>query len=422
MISSVSAPPTEQTPLAATLKLLAGIALTVLVLAPIQRVGGLPVSSFLLFSLLGVLVVQKIPRTPALIWAFSLLFVTLLSARTYVAAGGSIKDAAYSYIVFQQFVSFLFVWVILEHDGHDFIVRSLKAMLIGQLLLMAAQTVNFLNITDLLSPYWTWLATNVAADTNQALRFISGAESRRVPGTFGNATYAAMLCYFMARTIYLSDPRKRWLILGFVGLLLGGHRMGLLAFFLFEFIIRFLIGHSLAKGLLISFAGLCVFMLFLACMTWADSSKTYPNLVGWTINTFVIEKRLSWRDFESVFHRLNMIDWALKSPERLLIGGLSLTELPPKAYVDSEFVLRSLQFGLPGFLILLAPYLWPLTLRWDHRTVFLAFFITFLSITITVSTNPVCIPYTSIYLGLLLYNLNQKPTKADASGKLREND
>jgi len=398
---------------------LAGIALSALVLAPIQRVGGLPISSFFLFSLLGVLAIRRIPRAPSLIWALSLLVITLFSARTYIAAGGSIKDAAYSYIVLQQFISFLFVWTILENRGYEFIVRSLKVMLIGQLLLMAAQTLNLLNIVNLFAPYWTWLATNVAADVNQALAFVSGAESRRVPGTFGNATYAAMLCYLLARTIYLTDPRHRWLFLGFVGLLLGGHRMGLLAFFLFEFVIRFLTGRSFITGLLFALGGLLVFILFLGGMAWADSSKTYPNLVGWTINAFVIEQRFDWRDLESLFHRLNMINWALTSPERLLVGGLSLTELPPDAYVDSEFVLRSLQFGLPGFLLLLGPYLWPLTLCRDHRALFLAFFITFLSITTTVSTNPVCIPYLSLYLGLLLHRRRQKiRSEADKTNEL----
>ena len=113
------------------------------------------------------------------------------------------------------------------------------------------------------------------------------------------------------------------------------------------------------------------------------------------IDMFINDRSELSQDY-SVTYRLDMLKEFIYNKEFILFGGKSLASLPP--YVDSEYILRILQFGIIGFLFCIYPYIYLFKKMKNNRKYDVAVYILFMMITSVVLTNFYYIPFIMIWI------------------------
>lgn len=356
---------------------------------PILRLSGLPIPMVLL---LGVFAYPfDFDRRFARIAAFTGLYIAVLSAVHYATGQFLFRDALY----FSIFVFYLLIYLsisgALRLTGPDAFVKLLKVALVCEVVLIIAQRQNLGGINDILSPYWAQLSSNIANAT------LHGVLSFRPFGTFGNPTYAGFVFYLLARTVYVWDGRKRWLALGLVGVVLTTARMALVAMIAFEaFVLLVRAKPATRVVILVALGGLGVATVGLLIFLY-QSGVALPFSVRIIAQLFL--GMYSIQTDYSFTHRLSMIQWMGENSRMLLFGGMGSEQLPQ--YVDSEFVLRSVQFG--GFGFLLMHLVW-ISEAWKWRSLdalFLIYLTLVGSLTNTIATNVFFVTFLIIYARVL---------------------
>lgn len=301
-----------------------------------------------------------------------------------------IKDVLFSMypIIFLTQYIILFNFV-----DKDFFVTLLKYFLIIEFLVVLLQLFNFMNINvHFNSIFAYWQSVNALKDRN-----IVNLMSRPF-GTIGNPVYLAFISYLFGKIISIKTGNKKYNFLAIAIILLTGARMPLLAALIIELydnVIRKLVTSPIKS----------IFYLIVIIIVMILAIKYIPFLNMIYTRHFTGDGTIF--DDYSVYYRLSMFDLLRKNHNYIIFGGYGISNFPP--YVDSEYVLRLLQFGFVNFTILLLPYyvLFKKTIEENKiNSIYIIGFIFINMLSVTILTNLLLMQY--IILAFFLIKKEEK--------------
>ncbi len=330
--------------------------LATLFAAPIVRVGGLPIP--LLFAASGLLLVARPLRLgDRTVWALSglaaaYLLIASLGNRTYNPLLG-FKDVLYFVIPVQFLLGMALFNTILRKNPalRTVFVTFCKVFLVLQLAAVLVELANVGPILSVIKPYIRWFLLNTSS-TDLQLDYIN----IRPSGTLGNPVMLGLIGYIVGRFISWVDRRPVFLVLGIALIILTSSRAAMVAIVLAEGVAAFIQPPGFFRdlafrvtpkrlALILAAAGLLMGLLVVTFLTVPFMRAYLVALQSGGLGNV--------SDDYSIAYRNEVLAWGLSQPERLLVGGLSLAEAPE--YIDSEILMRSLQFGILGYLALQTP-------------------------------------------------------------------
>jgi hypothetical protein len=379
-------------------------ALLLFVLACVQgaRPANVPIPSALFFCTAYIVIFQpRLPNTAFRIYSVILAYITLVSIRNSLEETGSLRDFLYVGICATNFL--LTVCLLDLFDGMDIKVVG-KILLVVALLECVLQLLQYLNpagFTQAIRPllnYWASLTKSEVFNGVFAL-------NQRTPGSFGGPTVAGFVIYLLFRSAAIALNRRWITYLAIIPITVGGARNALFVFLLWEFTVPLFVTGRRAAALSI---------IGIVAIGFAASIWLFPQLFAdfFLFRTFLVysSPALLMQSL-SVVDRLTSFSWAMEHIwEVLTFGGLTATEFAVHESlvfgIDSELVLRSMQFGLMGFACFVAMNVWTGYSRRDPDWWFGMFFVMMSSLTNSLMTNFVSFPF------LILYNLCVRDARA----------
>lgn len=374
-----------------------------LVLTCVQgiRVANIPIPFALFFSIIYLIVFRpQIPATAPRLYAIVISYLLVVSTRNALSETGSVRDFLYVGICFTNLVLTLSLFDLFKTIEPRRLGMALLVVAFLEVLLQLLQYLDIGGFNSLVAPlmrFW-------ASQTNSGAFLLPGALAERAPGTFGAPTAAGLILYLIIRGAAIV-LRRRWMVyLGIIPIVIGGARDALVIFVVWEMFVQFFYHLRrnfavAAMGFLLLCAGMTIFFIF-------------PNLFAelFIFKSFTVSQSQFVEGF-SVVNRIRSIEWAIQHwQEFLTFGGITSAEMTARitwqgSGVDSELILRSMQFGFMGFLCLLAANVW-VGLFWKNPdSWFILFFALVSSLTNSTLSNFVLFPFVIIYS--LCVGLNQ---------------
>ncbi len=208
------------------------------------------------------------------------------------------------------------------------------------------------------------------------------------------APTAGIIMYLLLRTLYVIEQKNIYLIILFLALLITGWRLGLIIFIFFE-VFYSTIYRSKGFGARV---GLIALVPIILMVLLNIDHNIHQIMVLDVLNN--LNYNYIVQDF-SFTNRLEAVEYWLANYTKYIFGGFTSDQIDLYGDAfDSEFILRSMQFGMFGLLVFWLGYLSPLFkqkiyLKPDGQ--FLLFFLMATSITVTTATNIFVIPYLALY-------------------------
>jgi hypothetical protein len=370
----------------------------------------MPIPFSLFFAIFYVVVFQPpIPSAAPRIYAIVISYLLILSARNALSDTGGFRDFLYVGICFTNFAITVALFDLFRAVGATKIGVALLAIAVSEVLLQLLEILDLGGFNSLIAPilrFW-------AAQTNSQSFLSSLALAERAPGTFGSPTSASLVLYLIIRGAALVLRRPRLVYLGIIPIIIGGGRDALIIFLIWEIFVQSLLhwrrNFALATtGLALLAASILAVLAFRRMLTGLFLYRGFDVSAA------------QFAQGSSVVNRLRSIEWAFQHwPQFVTFGGVTSTELTSRiawqgSGVDSELILRSLQFGFAGFLCLLASNVWT-GLSWKNPdSWFILFFVMAASLTNAMLTDFVLFPFVIIYC--LCVNVAQIEPPREANG------
>lgn len=317
---------------------------------------------------------------------FSIIVFLLLSLLSYFQYHISIQNLIYPFILIYTCLLYCCLDNYINEKNQKKLIKGMKFFMIIQLVFCILQFTNFLGSNEILSKlYFYWQRVNAG----KAATYLE--ISYRPFGTTGNPIYTAITCYLFGQTIKAYTKDKKYYYLSLIIILLCGARMALIAFLLIEIYIN-IIKKIGSKPLT------AIFRLTLVCLILYLGYQYVPFIQKYIL--MIINGDSNILNDYSISYRLSMFDLFKYNSNYILFGGIGIENLP--SYVDCEYILRILQFGLIGFAIYLLPfgYLFK-TLKKNDIVKSIILFLILMMITVVIMTNLYFIPYLLITLIML---------------------
>lgn len=388
--------------------------LIAVVFFPLIRVASLPIPVILIFAvivLIGspVIIQSKKVVTLCLLSATYLLTVALLNSQIYPTY--SIKDIFYFFIPIQFLGGYiLFTSIFTRHElARKVFVNFCIGFLAFEGGMAVIELARLSPIITLMHPYLEWFITNTS-NTDDQLSFIMF----RPSGTLGSPVILGTLGYIVARFVSYEKKAPIWVVVGILLALVSASRMALIASAISELTLALVFYRPIRtikrKSLAIGVAG----GVALIIGGWA--MFTFIPFMAEYVNIFKSGKLSALSGDYSFSYRSEIVAWSLQRPLNLMFGGVSLVQFP--AYVDCEALMRSLQFGVVGYIMLQVP-VWCIVLvsfrnkspLFKRFAVGLIFFLLLDSFTFYPFTNPYFIIWYSL-IGAFIASQPVGQTKA----------
>ena len=294
----------------------------------------------------------------------------------------SIKELLYALIPIYTVLNYIIIYNILDKVELSKISNCAKIFLIIQLLFCVIQITGILGINEKLNDiYFFWQKTNAQKD-NAYLEI-----TYRPFGTTGSPIYLSIIAYVLGKIVEIIDNKKTFYYLSFIIIMLTGARMAIIAFLLIE--IAKLIYKGIKNNPINTIASMFAIVILIALMyNVAPFTRKY-------IDMFLYNRSELSQDY-SVTYRLGMLNEFVENKEFVLLGGKALSSLPE--YVDSEYILRILQFGILGFGLCVYPYTYLFNRIKSKKKYEVGFFILIMMITSIVLTNYYYMPFIMIWM------------------------
>ena len=202
---------------------------------------------------------------------------------------------------------------------------------------------------------------------------------------------AALGLYLAFRAAYVYTGRWFFRLLGLVAILSATARLLAVFFLLYEAVIPVLFDRR-SRSSAFSFVTIAASVFFVAIISIVN-----PRYFLVSFLSELTSGNLASND--SIGNRLASLQWALQHLGQMLtFGGIHSNEfLTLSRAVDSEIILRSLQFGLAGFfLIVLVIYYYFHKYR-SYDTYFLLLIMLWTSLTNAAASNFVLCPFLLLY-------------------------
>jgi hypothetical protein len=381
--------------------------LAILTLTQGLRLGGVPLPAVLPLSFLYIAIFRpQITFRALAIYGFVIAYILATGIRNALEPTGGIKDFLYVGVCVTSLLVSLSLSDIMESMDIVLIGKILLVVLVGETVLEFFENLNLLGVNAILDPvlkYWSSL--------NEASLFEGSLESRS-SGTFGYATLAGLICYLLTRCVAIAF-NKRWIIyLAIIPLVVTGARMTALLFFVWDVVIPIL--YSRRRKRVLGWIGAAVFVIALLV-------TFIPDIFG---KVFIFAQFIQFNTLDllmasdSIWNRFVGFQWALRHWGALVTtGGITAADFADYESlffpVDSELVLRSMQFGVIGFASLCAMNLWQGYERRDADWWFCVFIVLGSSLTTSVTTHFIVFPF------IILYNLVLKRARESYGNRRR---
>jgi hypothetical protein len=370
-----------------------GIFLIVLTCIQGIRIADVPVPFALFVGIFYVCVFRPpIPAAAPRIYAIIISYLLIVSARNALSDSGSLRDFLYIGICFTNIAVTIALFDLFQTAGARKIGIALMAVALFEVALQILEYFNMGDFNNLMAPvleYW-------AAQTNSQSFLSAPQMAIRAPGTLGAPTVAGLAIYLVIRGAAIVLRRRRLIYLSIIPIIIGGARTALVVFLLWE-----VVAQSISYGRRnAAKAARGLFFLFIVTAPFL----AFPQLSSrvFLFRSFAVSPTEFSRGF-SVVNRLRSIEWAIQHWQQVVtFGGVTSSELASRiswqgSGVDSEIVLRSLQFGFVGFLCLLASTVWTGFYWRNPDSWFVVCFVMIASLTNAMLSNFVSFPFVIVY-------------------------
>ncbi|MBD3378838.1 MAG: hypothetical protein GF408_00025 [Candidatus Omnitrophica bacterium] len=176
----------------------------------------------------------------------------------------------------------------------------------------------------------------------------------RPGGMLIHAPWFGFMMYLLGRVFFMREKKKYYLALSLAAIIISGAKGALLSFIIIEGFLFLRIHRSwLIRSGKAILAGLLLFLLLAVIYRISPYFHEVMDIIFLDYITGG-----EW-GFYSIAYRLEMYSWAFRDIAGFILGGtISVAHLSEigRTYIDSEFVMRSLQFGFIGYLLFLANY------------------------------------------------------------------
>jgi hypothetical protein len=374
---------------------LASFIVFMLVLTLVQgvRAGGVPLPMILPFSLVYIVIFRP-AMNPRLVTIYGIVlsYMLVVSFRNSLQPTGEVRDFLYIGVCIASCVVTVSLSDMVEQIDIRTLGEILLVCLLGEIVLLLMENLNLFGFNALARPlldFWASLGDTV---------IVEGSLESRAAGSFGFPTLASVICYLIVRAAAIAMNRRGLIYLVLVPLLLTGARTTLLLFLIWD----------VAVPLLLSPRRKQIFLIIASVLLLAAGVAVFiPDFYS---NVFIFAQFIRFDSLQlvlasdSVFNRLFGFRWALDHWVNLLtVGGITSADF--SAYenrvfpIDSELVLRSLQFGIIGFALLCTMNLWQGYNRKDPDWWFGVFLVLGTSLVNSTTTQFLVLPF------LILYNV-----------------
>jgi hypothetical protein len=369
-----------------------------IVVFPLLRIGGMPMLMYLPFAAVNFIVGGRgrVDREylAATLTAFAYLFFHILFTLRDDKIPVGQKDYFYCLIPW----IFLVLLGGMRYSGKTYWV--LKIYFYANLLMALLAKVPLQLTRKLIHLYYVFGIGNIVSNDKYLEHIVS-----RPGGMLIHPPWFGFMMYLLGRFFFTREKKGYYLAIALFGIVLSGAKGALVSFMLIEGM--FFLGTH--RSLVVK-AAKAMLALLLAGALLALICALSPYFRG-VIDTIMADYRggEGW-NFYSIKYRVDIYEWAFVDIRSFLLGGaISTSHLGEigRRYIDSELVMRSLQFGFIGYLALLgnyaAFYIRSLKARSELTSTMGKFIILFVilgSLTTTIATNMIFMLFMVIVIDL----------------------
>lgn len=216
----------------------------------------------------------------------------------------------------------------------------LKAFLIIQLLLCIVQVTDIFGIRTQLEPvFLNWQSVNALKET-EILEI-----SYRPFGTIGSPVYLAIIAFIFGKCTQLITKKQVFYFVAVVLAILSGARLAILMiiiFFIIDHILKLLLKYPVKS--IIAVGVLITALIFVV---------NYVPFFQILFERYIINGEGLLNDY-SISYRMSMLDLFGANLDTIFLGGYGIENFP--SYVDNELILRVMQLGIFGLLLIMNIY------------------------------------------------------------------
>jgi hypothetical protein len=362
---------------------------------PGVKFGSVPVPLLYCLSLVYIFLVNPgLPRRYLAIFGLGFIYLTTVSVINASHGEGDIRDVMYSLLFGGELTLFCAMRDMFDHDRGDDLVTAMTWCAAANLALMVLQTIDLFGMDEGLKALWR-LPLNLFSRGDPADFANADVIRSRPYGLLPGFNLAGLSLYLVFRTAHVYTKRQSYRIWCLVAVLLATDRSLTVLFILYEIILPvFKAGKGRGRRLGFSLLALGALVAATAALWFANPDfflRAFYEQVGAGAQTLGQNYSLT--------NRLESLQWAGSNLSRIFtIGGV-----PSEVFrnfsraVDSEAILRSMQFGIWGFfLIILMVYGYFHKYR-SYDTYFLLAIMLWTSLTSTAASNFVICPFLFLY-------------------------
>jgi len=322
----------------------------ILLLFPIVRVSGIPVPVVLV--LFPLCFRMEIPRIYLYTGAGGTVALAILTAINALRNTGlTAADLSYFPIPI-AYVVLIFVSVAIfqrERDTAQTLHVFWKVFLVSQFFVAVVQLFNPLDVLSIVEPYTRFLGANVGPNARYGDAILL---QRRPGGLITVSTWLGVAGYAVGRWLTTYTGAYRYVVYSAALTLVTAARMAMIIILVTETV---LLVYNLGYGIpeLVSVRTLIGILPAVAVLGIA--SLFHPYLSPFTTALLEGEFISMVIQNKSVQHRITSYTYLFDRPGHFVLGGLVLREVP--FAFDSEFVMRTLQFGVIGYIAFKLPIL-----------------------------------------------------------------
>jgi hypothetical protein len=358
---------------------------------PAITVGTTPIP--IMYGIAGFYVLFRPPSIPNRqlgIFAVAVVYLSLIAAKNAIDERGDFRDFLYVFICFGQMLTFCMLKDQFDRGHGDRILSAMTVLASLNLILMIFQIFDIFGVDESLLNLWAIPWELVKRDDFVAMH-ASSAQTRPF-GLMGGFNVASTAMYLVFRAGWVRYRKQRSRVLSLLSILVTTSRMLTLFFALYEVVIP-LFSRRQRRGSML--------FLIVGGIVTAVGIFVLANYVkGFLLINFFRELSSGGLSQNySYTNRLASVHMALDNVDKIfLFGGIHSEEfLNLSRAVDSELLLRSLQFGWFGFLVLVLMLYYYFDKYRSMDMLFLPALMLWTSITFTGASNFVFTPFFLVY-------------------------
>jgi hypothetical protein len=358
---------------------------------PAVTIGSTPIP--LIYGLAGLYVLVRpvsVPSRQFGIFAVAVFYISLIAAKNAIDERGDFRDFLYVFICLGQMLTFCMLKDQFDRGYGDKILSIMTGLAIFNLVLMIFQIFNIFGVNQSLIALWSIPWELVKRDDFVAMH--AGGAQDRPFGLMGGFNVASTAMYLVFRAGWVRYRKQRAHVFTLLTLLVTTARMLTIFFVIYEAILP-LFSKRQRKGTLL--------LLGLGGVVAVAGIFILANYVkGFLLLSFV--KELSSGGLAqnySYTNRLASFHMAMDNIDKIfLFGGIHSDDfLNLSRAIDSELLLRSLQFGWLGFVLLVLMLYYYFDKYRSMDMLFLLGLMLWTSITFTGASNFVFTPFFLVY-------------------------